>query len=140
MDFQSELEAKFYTQSDSLSSVFRAASNVCYRGGQINGAIFSSAQSINKLARRLQEGNARVRGFRLSKMNPCLLESRISPNKLKSSRNSKAMAFFWESKRDSVVFLLSCQQRFVFDYLCSKLHAYILPDLSRVFLKTKEII
>lgn len=139
MSIQEKLGSKFYSKNRNLSGVFKVAGDLCSRGVQINGAVFSSSVYLHEHAKYLRTDSARVRRFKLIGSSPYLLEVRIPSSKVKLSDTQSAKAFVWEDRKQSVVYLLSCQQRDIFDYLSNKMHSYLLPELSRIFLKTREM-
>lgn len=139
VDTQYDIETRFYRPVNDLGSLVDAASEVCRRGGRIYGALLAISEPLDVLAGRLRHGAAVDRGFDIGAGRPYLVRFPSRPRRPQSAAPVVPRAFLWEEPPRSIVGVLSCQVRDAFEFAVSALHWYLLPDVSRVYLRTSEI-
>ena len=131
MKEQFQIEHDFYAAQSSVSNLMRLAENVCLSGGTIYGAIFSLQVGLEKIIPRLK----RIRSIKISNSHPYLINK--PSNKEQVGYSGFSQIYIWEN--DSLLYMLSCQAKEEFTEIKDIVHRYLLPDMCKVYLRTKEI-
>ncbi len=132
------MENQFYTEHTSEISLLEAAGKINAQGFHISGAVFSLHDKIENILPSLTEGRGKIKGFKVTSKSPYLIElplkQTITPLKRKIGK-----AFFWEDKEKRIGYFLSSQGKDEFSELLHSIHSFLLPDLCKVFLRTREL-
>jgi len=131
-----KLENQFYSPQGGWLGLKNAAEQACRKGLHVNGAIFSRTQPLSVLLGYLRNTRAISRGLSVSGTefySIHLRRNRPDPKVIMPK------AVLWEDSSQPIVYLISCQERPIFDKISYTIHRYLLPYLCRVFLRTNEI-
>lgn len=134
MNTYQRIENQFYSPQDGWSGLRAVAEKACMEGFHINGAIFSRTKPLNILLHYLKDEHATSRGLSLTGTK----FYRIQLNR-EDPKGIMPKVILWEDSNHPIVYMISCQERHVFEQISYSLHRYLSPYLCKVFLRTNEI-
>ena len=138
-DHHEKLKRQFYSRHDSTESLLDLAQALSENGMSLYGALFSPEASVDSILELLRSTRAIRWGFTLREGSPSLITLIDKDTSSGELTFRRMKAFLWKDPRHPVMHLLSCQQKDDFDYMRMVLHRFLLPNLSKVFLRTTEV-
>jgi hypothetical protein len=131
-----KLENQFYSPQGGWLGLKNAANQACRAGLHVNGAIFSRAKPLSSLLRYLKDSHATSRGLSVTGTKFYSIQQDLNKSDPKAIIPKVVL---WEDSSQPIVYLMSCQERTIFDRISFAIHRYLSPYLCRVFLRTNEI-